>query len=440
MRPNNVVDFPGRDGPAIQAGNLDAEMAVLGGALVNPAVVNRCPWLRPEHFFEPVHGRVWAAILEAAACGVRADAVTLKRLFDTDLALAELDGASYLRQMAQYAEPIAQAAEYGRHIHRTARMRELFQVADELRTAAMDPSPSADPATIIGGARARLDALCNDETTTSIRSAMQVIDQIIADIHSPRRMWPTGLPSLDESFGGGLPEGYVVGIEGRPKSGKSVAMQTLALASAQARVPTCYLALEMGGARIVQRMLAHVGLFNSGMFKHPDDYLLQRVTQARGALDALPLYLMDCPAIRFSRLQALADQLMQVNGIRVFVLDYWQLVKPDGRVTNKAEFLADVAQFCADHAHEHGTTWLVASQENRTGESYGSDGLVKACDWLAAIEKHEDRFGHPTHGMVETVWLDVRYARDGNGESIGSPDRPVLMINPQGPHLAEIAQ
>ena len=81
----------------------------------------------------------------------------------------------------------------------------------------------------------------------------------------------------------------------------------------------------------------------------------------------------------------------------------------------------------------------MASQENRTGESYGSDGLVKACDWLAAIEKHEQRFGHPTHGLVETVWLDVRYARDGNGEPIGSADRPVLMINPMGPHLAEIA-
>ena len=190
----------------------------------------------------------------------------------------------------------------------------------------------------------------------------------------------------------------------------------------------------------MQRMLAECGGFNSAMFKHPDDYLLQRVGQARGALDAIPLYLMDCPAIRFSRLRALADQLMQVNGIRVFALDYWQLVNPDQPTRNTAEFLADVAQFCADHAHEHGTTWLVASQENRTGESYGSDGLVKACDWLASIEKHEDKLGHPPLGMVETVWLDVRYARDGNGDPIGQPDHPVLMINPMGPHLAEIAQ
>lgn len=439
MTASNVVRFPTAEGVIPQVSAIEAEQAVLGAALVNPAAARLCPWLAAEDFFEPVHGRVWAAILEAVERGQRADPVTLKRMFDQDASLAELDGARYIAQLAAVACPVREAVDYARHVKRTARMRALFQVADELRTAAADPSLTADPASIIASARARMDVLCLDETQAVARSAMQVVDEIVAEIENPRRYWDTGLPSLNESFGGGLPEGYVVGIEGRPKQGKSVVLQTLALAMARNRVPTCYLALEMGSARIVQRMLASVGGFNSAMFRHADDYLLQRVNRSRGAIDSLPLYLTNCPAIRFSRLQALADQLMQVNGIRVFVLDYWQLVKPDGRVTNRAEFLADVAQWCADHAAEHGTTWLVASQENRTGESYGSDGLVKACDWLAGIEKHERRFGHPTLGMVETVWLDVRYARDGSGDPIGSPDFPTLMLNPLGPQLEEIS-
>ena len=171
----------------------------MGAALVNPAVVNRCPWLLAEHFFEPVHGRVWGAILEANARGERADPVTLKRMFDVDPALVDLGGTQYIVRLARSAVPIAQAAEYGKHIHRTARMRELFLVADELRTAAMDPNPSLDPASVVGGARARLDALCNDETTTSVRSAMQVVDEIVAGIHSPRRAWSTRHPDLDEA-------------------------------------------------------------------------------------------------------------------------------------------------------------------------------------------------------------------------------------------------
>lgn len=438
MKPDNVVPFPAIEPPPPQVGSIEAEQALLGAALVNPAAAKQCGWLAPEDFIEPVHGRIWAVIRQAADMGQRADPVTLKAMFDADPSLSDLDGGQYLAQLGRLAVPVREAGEYGRHVKRAARMRELFRVAHEMREAALDPSPTADPATIIGGARARLDALCADESSATARTAYAVINEIVVEMTSPRRSWTTGIRLLDESFGGGLPEGYVVGIEGRPKSGKSVAMQTLALATARAKVPTCYLALEMGGARIVQRMLAHVGGFNSAMFKHADEYLMQRVERARPELDYLPLYLMDCPAIRFSRLQSLADQLMQTHGIRCFVLDYWQLVKPDGRVTNRAEFLADVAQWCADHAHEHGTTWLVASQENRTGESYGSDGLVKACDWLAGIEKHDVKLHHGTLGPVETVWLDVRYARDGNGESIGSIERPMLMIHPCGPHLSGI--
>lgn len=439
MSAANVVRFP-NEAPVPLVANIEAEQALVGAALVNPQAAKLCGWLRAEDFAEPVHGRVWTAILAASATGQRADAVTLKRMFDTDPALQDLDGGQYIQQLASVAVPVREAVEYGKHVKRTARLRELYAVADEMRNAALDPAVTVDPAGIIGAARARLDALCADDSTATARSAYEVINEIVAELHNPRRQWPTGLYSLDESFGGGLPEGYVVGIEGRPKSGKSVALQTLALAMARNRVPTCYLALEMGGARIVQRMLAQVGGFNSAMFKHTDELLLRKVEQARPTLDSVPLYLMDCPAIRFSRLQTLADQLMQTNGIRVFALDYWQLVKPDGKVNNRAEFLADVAQWCADHAHEHGTTWLIASQENRTGESYGSDGLVKACDWLAGIEKHDQKFHHPTLGGVETVWLDVRYARDGNGDSIGSPDSPALMLHPDGPHLAEIAQ
>ena len=438
MNASNVVRFPNAEAPVPLVAAIESEQALLGAALVNPQAAKLCGWLRPEDFGEPVHGRIWAAIMTAIASGQRADAVTLKRMFDTDPSLADLDGGEYLGRLARVAGPIREAVDYGRHVKRTARLRELYAVADEMRNAALDPSLNTDPATIIGNARGRLDALCSDDSTNTARSAYEVVNEILAEIHNPRRHWSTGLPSLDESFGGGLPEGYVIGIEGRPKSGKSVAMQTLALAMARNRVPTCYLALEMGGARIVQRMLAQLGGFNSAMFRHADQHLLERVERARPELDAIPLYLMDCPAIRFSKLQTLADQLMQASGIRVFVLDYWQLVKPDGKVTNRAEFPADVAQWCADHAPQHGTTWLVASQENRLGESYGSDGLVKACDWLAGIEKHEEKFDHLRLGKVETVWLDVRYARDGSGDPIGTADSPKLMLNPCGPHLAEI--
>ena len=44
--------------------NIEAEQALLGAMLVNNEVANRVSaFLRPEHFFQPVHGRIHEAIL-----------------------------------------------------------------------------------------------------------------------------------------------------------------------------------------------------------------------------------------------------------------------------------------------------------------------------------------------------------------------------------------
>ena len=229
----------------------------------------------------------------------------------------------------------------------------------------------------------------------------------------------------------------VLGFEARPKSFKSGTAHSLLLTLARQGVPSAYFALEMGSARLAKRMLGHVGGFNSAMFKHVDERTITRTIEATRTLGAMPLWFVDCPGMKFARLRAAAAQLTTAYGVRAFVLDYWQLVNPDQPTRNKADFLADVAQWCADHAHEHGTTWLICSQENRTGESYGSDGLVKACDWHAVLHKHEQKL-HLGDTAVETLWMDVKFARDGTGDSIGDDKTAVLYIDPRGPHLAEI--
>ena len=139
-------------------------------------------------------------------------------------------------------------------------------------------------------------------------------------------------------------------------------------------------------------------------------------------LDSLPLWFVDKPGLKFSRLRAEAAQQRMINGTRVFVLDYWQLVRPDGKVPNKADFMGEVADWCAEDAHEHGTTWIVLSQENRAGESLGSDGLARACDYLAQLHKHEQLFHGPGLDGVETLWWDVKFSRDGSSEPIAIDD------------------
>ncbi len=94
-----------------QPHNIDAEQALLGAILVNNEAYHRvADFLRPEHFYEPVHGRIFEAITRLIESARVADHVTLKVAFDEDEALRELDGAQYLARLARAAETILNAA------------------------------------------------------------------------------------------------------------------------------------------------------------------------------------------------------------------------------------------------------------------------------------------------------------------------------------------
>ena len=85
--------------------NYEAEQALLGALLANNEVYNRVSeYLRPDHFADALHGRIYEAIGKLVLRGQIANPVTLKNLFDQDGALAEIGGAQYLVQLAQAGE------------------------------------------------------------------------------------------------------------------------------------------------------------------------------------------------------------------------------------------------------------------------------------------------------------------------------------------------
>src|SRR5688572_31055021 len=97
--------------------NYEAEQALLGALLANNEVYNRVSeYLRPDHFADALHGRIYEAIGKLVLRGQIANPVTLKNLFDQDGALAEIGGAQYLVQLAQAAVTVINAEEYGRAI------------------------------------------------------------------------------------------------------------------------------------------------------------------------------------------------------------------------------------------------------------------------------------------------------------------------------------
>ena len=95
--------------------NIDAEQALLGSILFDNEVFNRLgDYLRGEHFYDPVHQRIFDVISGLIQRGSLADAVVLKNRFEQDEGLAEIGGVEYLSFLLQNAPSGAAAVPAAR--------------------------------------------------------------------------------------------------------------------------------------------------------------------------------------------------------------------------------------------------------------------------------------------------------------------------------------
>src|SRR5690348_17498378 len=97
-----IVRISGSEPPATPTlpQNVEAEAALLGALMIDNRLVEDVQLkLRPDHFFEPLHGRIYEAILKMTDANRVANPVTLRPLFDSDENIKELGGPAYLAQL-----------------------------------------------------------------------------------------------------------------------------------------------------------------------------------------------------------------------------------------------------------------------------------------------------------------------------------------------------
>src|SRR5215470_18490497 len=133
--PSNVMPLRGAE-PAptrLPPHNYEAEQALLGAILANNRVYDRVnEFLRPEHFADPLHGRIYEAAGTLIQRGQIANFLTLRNLFDQDPALVEAGGAKYLARLENAVVTIINAEDYGHTIHDLFLRRELINLGEEV--------------------------------------------------------------------------------------------------------------------------------------------------------------------------------------------------------------------------------------------------------------------------------------------------------------------
>src|SRR4051794_14178986 len=220
----NVIDSPllglsQRQPPS----NDRAEMALLGALLANNKAYERVSeFLAPEHFVDPIHGRIYQAIARRVEAGQLADAITLKAEFEHSGVLEEVGGTAYLAQLLTAMVGVINAGEYGRAIHDAWIRRQLIEIGETVVNNAFGADAELDGTLQIEAAEQSLFQLATDG---AVAGGFISFERALTEaIHGAERAFKreghvsgltTGLRDLDAKMGGMHATDLVI-LAGRP--------------------------------------------------------------------------------------------------------------------------------------------------------------------------------------------------------------------------------
>ncbi|MEO6432670.1 MAG: replicative DNA helicase [Sphingomicrobium sp.] len=374
--------------------NVEAEAALLGALMIdNQLVENVQLKLRPEHFFEPLHARIYESILRVTDSGRVANPVTLKPLFDGDEAMREVGGPAYLAQLTGSGAAVIGARDFAQQIYDLALLRALVGVGRAMVEGALDTSDEVAPLAQIERAETELYKVAEEggaegKAKSFAEATKEALEQAERALNSGGHLSgiTTGLDSLNTKIGG-LHNSDLLIVAGRPGMGKSSLGTNIAFAAAQrllrdledgiekdksAGAGVVIFSLEMSADQLATRILATESGISSENLRmgRISQTEFRELARASAELQSLPLYIDDTPGLTIAALRTRARRLKRQKGVGLIVVDYLQLLQGTGRGghENRVQEISEISRGLKQLAKELNCPVIALSQLSRAVE------------------------------------------------------------------------
>ncbi|HJQ17069.1 MAG TPA: replicative DNA helicase [Allosphingosinicella sp.] len=393
IRPLAIVEPAPSEGGSLPQ-NVEAEAALLGALMIDNRLAEDIQLkLRPDHFFEPLHGRVYEQILKLIDRNMIANPVTLRPLFEADEEMRELGGPAYLAQLTGSGAAIIGARDFAEQVYELALLRALIGVGRDMVEHALDTSQEVDPKGQIEDAEAALYRVAEEgggegsvkSFAQATRLAVQMAEKAL-NTGGGLSGVTTGLETLNGKTGG-LHRSDLIILAGRPGMGKTALATNIAFNAAQrlvrdledgialeksAGAGVAFFSLEMSADQLATRILAEQSGIPSenlrmGKISQQD---FRNLARAAADLESLPLYIDDTPGLTIAALRTRARRLKRQKGVGLIVVDYLQLLQGTGRNgnDNRVQEISEISRGLKTLAKELNVPVLALSQLSRAVE------------------------------------------------------------------------
>jgi replicative DNA helicase len=352
--------------------SIEAEQGVLGCILLSP---NDCLGECIEKlktgravFYDLRHQTLFQALIEMYDEKQAIDLITLQQWLKNK---QQIEGAGGLGYIAGLSDAVPSAANLQYYLDEVE--RDILRISEDR----------------VSGANLSIKELVNRAITK------------IEEFHKNQGMLTgvgTGFVDLDKMTTG-LHEGEMIVVAARPSVGKtSLAMNIVEHVALDLKAPVGVFSLEMTADQLILRMLCSRSRVNLRDIR--DGFLAERdfpkLTGAAGKMAASPLFIDDTGGLSILQLRAKARRMWQQYGIKLFVIDYLQLLHSTSRrAENRQQEIAEISGGLKSLAKELNVPVIVLSQLNRELEKRGPGERPRLSDLResGAIEQDADLVG-----------------------------------------------
>lgn len=355
----------------------EAEQGVLGCVLLSP---NECMGQcieklkgGAEVFYDLRHQTIYTALVGMYDSRTPIDIITLQQRLKDKHLLDEIGGIPYLNALQDSVPSAANLTYYLDIVEEKSLLRKMIHTCTDVVGRVYDYDGEVDA--LLDEVERDILRMSESRAEGGIEPVKSLVHKAIGQVENYFNRQGvlggigTGFTDLDRMTDG-LHGGEMIVIAARPSMGKtSLAMNMAEHIVLTQKLPVGVFSLEMTAESLVLRMLcsnARVNLRNirEGFMTESD---FPKLTSAAGKMSSAPLFIDDTPGLSILQLRARARRLWQQHGVKLFVVDYLQLLHSTSRRAqeNRQQEIAEISSGIKALAKELNVPVIVLAQLNR---------------------------------------------------------------------------
>jgi replicative DNA helicase len=362
--------------------NEEAEASVLGAILLTEQALDGVlleVGLRAADFYRPRHQLIFAAMirLKEKAEPEAVDALTVSEELRRGGDLEKAGGESYVNSLPTVVPALGAVLDYARIVKENALLRSILMTTRQIQDDVM--AHRGDARELIERAESILFKIGHDGGMSEMKTIEAVLHEEIDKLEELSRSdvgltgTPSGFQDIDDLTGGFQPGNLIV-LAARPSMGKSTLATNMAEnAAIEHGRSVALFSLEMSETELAHRFIASQAKVSSDELRKgrvkADRW--PKVLRAVEKLARAPIYIDDSSDISVLEMRAKARRLhaRSENGLGLLIVDYLQLIRPDGRADSRVEQVGQISRGLKILARELEIPVIAVSQLSRAVES-----------------------------------------------------------------------